>query len=92
MMLKAIYYVLNLRLIIILIETILVLQLYKTYDIKIEIDLTVLSVAIVFPYNLKNCTNNPIFKNFLNFILQSYCIDLIVIQKSTNLNYGNCSF
>ena len=49
MMLKAIYYVLNLRLIIILIETILVLQLYKTYDIKIEIDLTVLSVAIVFP-------------------------------------------
>lgn len=48
-MLKAIYYVLNLRLIIILIETILVLQLYKTYDIKIEIDLTVLSVAIVFP-------------------------------------------
>ncbi|MCH1432122.1 MAG: hypothetical protein L7V31_06040, partial [Flavobacteriaceae bacterium] len=25
------------------------LQLYKTYDIKIEIDLTVLSVAIVFP-------------------------------------------
>lgn len=49
MMLKAIYNVLNLRLIIILIETILVLQLYKTYDIKIEIDLTVLSVAIVFP-------------------------------------------
>ena len=48
-MLKAIYSVLNLRLFIILIETIIVLKLYKMFSIKIDIDLTILSIAIVFP-------------------------------------------
>jgi predicted membrane chloride channel (bestrophin family) len=48
-MLKAIYSVINLRLFIILIETIIVLKLYKMFSIKIDIDLTILSIAIVFP-------------------------------------------
>ena len=48
-MFKAIYSVFNLRLFIILIETIIVLKLYKMFSIKIDIDLTILSIAIVFP-------------------------------------------
>ena len=48
-MFKAIYSVFNLRLFIILLETIIVLKLYKMFSIKIDIDLTVLSIAIVFP-------------------------------------------
>ena len=48
-MFKAIYSVFNLRLFIILLETIIVLKLYKMFSIKIDIDLTILSIAIVFP-------------------------------------------
>ena len=48
-MFKAIYSVFNLRLFIILIETIIVLKLYKMFSIKIDIDLSILSIAIVFP-------------------------------------------
>ena len=48
-MFKAIYSVFNLRLFIILLETIIVLKLYKIFSIKIDIDLTILSIAIVFP-------------------------------------------
>ena len=48
-MLKAIYSVFNFRLFIILTETIIVLKLYKMFSIKIDIDLTILSIAIVFP-------------------------------------------
>ena len=48
-MFKAIYSVFNLRLFIILIETIIVLKLYKMFSVKIDIDLSILSIAIVFP-------------------------------------------
>ena len=46
---KAILSVFNYRLILILVETILVFFLYEKYKININVDYTIMSIAIVFP-------------------------------------------
>ncbi|MGB1020784.1 MAG: hypothetical protein ACPGVF_06755 [Flavobacteriaceae bacterium] len=48
-MIKAVLNVFNYRIYLILIETFVVIQFYKYFSIKLEIDLTILSIAIVFP-------------------------------------------
>ena len=49
MSLKYLLTVLNHRILIILIETILVYYIYYHYDFKLSVDFTILSIAIVFP-------------------------------------------
>ena len=49
MSLKYLLTVLNHRILIILIETVLVYYLYYHYDFKLSVDFTILSIAIVFP-------------------------------------------
>ena len=46
---KAILSVFNYKLILILVETILVFFLYEKYKININVDYTIMSIAIVFP-------------------------------------------
>ena len=46
---KAILSVFNLKLILILVETVLVFFLYEKYKININVDYTIMSIAIVFP-------------------------------------------
>ena len=49
MNLKALSSVLNYRIVIILVETILIYFLYDKYKVDIKIDFTIMSIAIVFP-------------------------------------------
>ena len=46
---KAILSTLNYRILIVIVETILVFILYKQYEIYIEVDFFIFSIAIVFP-------------------------------------------